>query len=96
MRFELIGVRQPLNGWRKYEGPVRIPPIYPWTGHFPGATGAMKRLAFHEEAVECRQMALKYLSRPEAPFLLRVAREFDRLQREKRGSVEDRGQSDGD
>ncbi len=39
----------------------------------------MKPIAFKEEANECRRMALKYLSRPEAPFLLRIAREFDRL-----------------
>jgi hypothetical protein len=56
----------------------------------------MKRPAFHEEAAQCRQMALNYLSRPEAPFLLRVAREFDRLQREKTGSITDRCQSKPD
>lgn len=40
--------------------------------------------SFEEEAEECRRMALCYLGRPEAPFLLRVAREFDRLARERR------------
>ena len=44
----------------------------------------MKPPAFQEEAERCRRMALEYLNRPEAPFLLRVAREFDRLQRPKR------------
>ena len=32
-----------------------------------------------QEAEECRERALTYLGRPEATFLLRVAREFDRL-----------------
>lgn len=31
------------------------------------------------EAEECRERALSYLGLPEATFLLRVAREFDRL-----------------
>ena len=31
------------------------------------------------EADACRQTALSYLGKPEAPFLFRVAREFDRL-----------------
>lgn len=32
-----------------------------------------------EEADDCRRRALAYLGKPEAPFLLRVAREFERL-----------------
>ena len=32
-----------------------------------------------EEAEICRRRALAYLGRPEASFLLRVAREFERL-----------------
>lgn len=36
-------------------------------------------------SLECRRKALAYLGRPEAPFLLRVAREFDRLAAEQRG-----------
>ena len=32
-----------------------------------------------QEAEECRGRAVSYLGRPEATFLLRVAREFDRL-----------------
>jgi hypothetical protein len=39
----------------------------------------MIRLSPEEEAEECRRKALAYLGRPEAPFLMRVAREFDRL-----------------
>jgi hypothetical protein len=31
------------------------------------------------EAANCRRKALTYLGRREAPFLLRVAREFERL-----------------
>ena len=44
----------------------------------------MRNWSFSEEAEKCRQQALSYLSRPEAPFLLRIAREFDRLERERR------------
>ena len=33
----------------------------------------------YEEAETCRLNALSYLGKPEAPFLLRVAREFERL-----------------
>jgi hypothetical protein len=36
------------------------------------------------EAEDCRRKALSYLGRPEAPFLLRVAREFDRLSAKRR------------
>jgi hypothetical protein len=36
------------------------------------------------EADKCRQKALAYFGRPEAPFLLRVAREFDRLAQDDR------------
>lgn len=39
--------------------------------------------SFEEEAEDCRRKALAYLGRPEAPFLLRLAREFDRLARER-------------
>ncbi len=34
---------------------------------------------FYGEAEDCRQRALSYLGKPEAPFLLSLAREFDRL-----------------
>jgi hypothetical protein len=54
----------------------------------------MKPTTFEEAADRCRQMALEYLSRPEAPFLLRVAREFDRLQRTSRSAVNARPSSD--
>jgi len=34
---------------------------------------------FTEQAEQCRRQALCYLGRPEAPFLLQVARAFDDL-----------------
>ena len=34
---------------------------------------------FTEEAEKCRSQALAYIGKPEAPFLLRVARAFDKL-----------------
>jgi hypothetical protein len=37
----------------------------------------------YSEAVECRQKAMCYLGKPEAPFLLRVAGEFERLAEER-------------
>jgi hypothetical protein len=40
----------------------------------------------YEEAEDCRRKALSYLGRPEAPFLLRVAREFERLASEHRAA----------
>jgi hypothetical protein len=36
---------------------------------------------FSKEAESCRQEALRHLGKPEAPFLLRVARAFDDLDR---------------
>ncbi len=36
-----------------------------------------------QDAEECREKALCYLGRPEATFLLRAAREFDRLAQTK-------------
>ena len=39
----------------------------------------MHNANLQDEADSCRTTALRYLGRPEAPFLLRVAREFDRL-----------------
>ena len=44
-----------------------------------GPTPAGLTLSFEEEAEECRRKALAYVGRPEAPFLIKVAREFDRL-----------------
>jgi hypothetical protein len=37
-----------------------------------------------EEAEKCRRQALSYVGKPEAPFLLRLAKEFDSLNSEKR------------
>jgi len=39
----------------------------------------MQDANLQDEADHCRMAALNYLGKPEAPFLLRVAREFDRL-----------------
>jgi hypothetical protein len=39
----------------------------------------MQHANLQDEADYCRMAALNYLGKPEAPFLLRVAREFDRL-----------------
>jgi hypothetical protein len=44
----------------------------------------MTNISLTEEAEACRRKALAYLGRPEAPFLLRLAREFDRLEAEQR------------
>jgi hypothetical protein len=43
----------------------------------------MSHTSLHQEAECCRQQALAYLGRPEGSFLLRVAREFDRLAQER-------------
>jgi Uri superfamily endonuclease len=37
------------------------------------------QMCFEEEAEDCRRKALAYVGQAEASFLLRVAREFDRL-----------------
>jgi hypothetical protein len=39
----------------------------------------MDSLDLREEAEDCRRKALSYLGRPEATFLIRVARELDKL-----------------
>lgn len=44
---------------------------------------------FYEEAERTRQQAFSYLGKPEAPFLLRIAREFERLA--VQGKSTDRG-----
>ena len=36
-------------------------------------------MQFQEQAESCRRQATQYVGRPEAPFLLRVARAFDEL-----------------
>jgi hypothetical protein len=40
-------------------------------------------MCFEEEAEDCRRKALAYVGQPEATFLLRVAREFERLAQER-------------
>lgn len=44
----------------------------------------MSEPTLEEEAENCRRRALAYLGRPEAPFLLRVARAFEDLARHPR------------
>ena len=44
----------------------------------------MTRPSLTEEAETCRRRALAYVGRPEAPFLLQIAEEFDRLAHERR------------
>jgi hypothetical protein len=43
----------------------------------------MTNISPKQEAEDCRLKALNYLGRPEATFLLKVAREFDRLAAER-------------
>ena len=50
----------------------------------------MNPIACKEEAEDCRRKALTYLGQPEAPFLLRIAREFDRLAAGHTGAPNDR------
>ena len=38
---------------------------------------------YSKEAEACRREALRYVGRPEAPFLLKVARAFDDLDRQR-------------
>jgi hypothetical protein len=54
----------------------------------------MRNFDFRAEAENCRQKALSYLGRPEAPFLLRVAREFDRLAKEARDEPDSKSDPD--
>lgn len=42
------------------------------------------RMYFAEEAHICRRKALAYLGKPEAAFLMRIAKEFDRLEAERK------------
>jgi hypothetical protein len=44
----------------------------------------VRDISFEEEAEDCRRQALAYVGQPEASFLMRVAREFDRLAHEPR------------
>lgn len=56
----------------------------------------MKNLSLHEEAENCRRMAISYLGKPEVPFLLRVAREFDRLAKEDTSLLRRKGDANGE
>ena len=40
----------------------------------------------YDEAETCRQKAFSYLGKPEAPFLLRIAREFERLAAQRKSN----------
>lgn len=44
----------------------------------------MKHIDLLEEAQDCRRKALTYLGQPEAALLLRVAKEFEEMDAEKR------------
>jgi hypothetical protein len=44
-------------------------------------------MLFKEEADSCRRKADEYIGRPEAPFLLKVARAFDELAISERASA---------
>jgi len=44
---------------------------------------SVAQMCLEEEAEDCRRKALAYLGQPEASILLKVAREFDRLARER-------------
>lgn len=44
---------------------------------------AMNASTYQEQAEDCRRKALAYLGKPEAQFLLRVAREFEDLSRDQ-------------
>ena len=46
----------------------------------------MPSLDPHEEAENCRRQALAYLGRPEAGFLLRLARGFEQLAAQARSN----------
>jgi hypothetical protein len=43
----------------------------------------MDRIGMLEEAENCRRQALSYIGRPEAPFLLRVAKAFEDLETQR-------------
>jgi hypothetical protein len=44
----------------------------------------MNHIGFLEEAQNCRRRALTYVGQPEAALLLRVAKEFEELDAQKR------------
>ena len=52
-------------------------------------------MSFTEEAEKCRSQALAYLGKPEAPFLLRVARAFDQLESSRPTKLASRSGSSG-
>jgi len=64
------------------------------TGDLPASTPLCGRsptfrsdsMEYAEEAETCRRKALAYVGQPEATFLLRVAKEFDRLETPHPGS----------
>ena len=56
----------------------------------------MESRALQEEAEECRRKAITYLGKAEAPFLLKIAREFDRLAEEGTSSGRRHGDARGE
>ena len=55
----------------------------------------MESRALQKEAEECRRKAVCYLGKPEAPFLLQIAREFDRLAEDDTSPARRRGDVSG-
>lgn len=55
---------------------------------FEEATIAQRNL--DAQAIRCRLQAVQYLGRPEAPFLLRIARVFEDLAKEQSRQPESR------
>ncbi len=56
----------------------------------------MQKWELELEAEECRRRALCYLGRPEAPILLHMAQEFDRLAEGGSAASRRRGDSSGE
>jgi len=53
------------------------------------------KMLFFKEAERCRQRAVQYAGKPEAPFLLRVAAAFEELGAAQTGSRGSKPHSDG-
>ncbi len=56
----------------------------------------MQKWELELEAEDCRRKAFCFLGRPEAPILLRMAREFDRLAEEGSAASRRRGDQAGE
>jgi hypothetical protein len=74
-------------GCRLTGSPARPPPA-PEQGILSAECSDMHQSDLQAEAEACRKKALAYLGRPEATFLLKAAREFERLAREPQHRTE--------